>query len=541
MAMTAQQQAEAQARATAEAQARALAAQQAAPQGPTISVGGRQIPVAEYRAMSDAERQGLRDQITETGAPHAGIDSSTLDTFAQGTTFGWGDELRGLTQGAIAAAQGADFGDTYRRTVDESRALVDQERRINPVGAIGTEMAGALVTGAGAGGQLANMGRSLGQRALIGGSVGAAQGAAYGAGAAQEDERLLGAGTGAAVGGAVGTLAPFVGNWLQNRVRAAQQGQVLNQAAANAPAASEMRSAASAMFDQAHGAGIHVQQPAFGRLFTSIQNSVSRFRPNANLDPRSTGALQVIQQVFDDVMAPGSNVAPDLQDLHMLRQAAQRAAVSSEGRDSVIANTIVRQIDDFVNGLTPADIGGGMDPTQAAQALQDGISTWARANKVGLIEEAIYRAQNAASGFENGLRVEFRKILNNRNLRTQFTGPELEAIANVVQGTTGANLAKLIGRFGFGSGQASTGIGGAAGMALGDMAFGPVGMVLGPTIGAAGRSASERMTANAAQRALGAVATPNLVQVPPVNQAIPSMTERLVRIAGAPLSGQVAR
>jgi hypothetical protein len=137
--------------------------------------------------------------------------SSLLDPFVQGVTFGWGDELRGAVQGGIGALQGKDFGDVYARTIDESRNALDHERRVNPIGSLAAEVAGAIPTGMGLGGQIAGRGATLGARALSGAGVGAAQGAAYGAGAAEDDERLPGAALGLVTGGAIGAAAPYVG------------------------------------------------------------------------------------------------------------------------------------------------------------------------------------------------------------------------------------------------------------------------------------------------------------------------------------------
>lgn len=179
----------------------------AASNEPMISVGGRQIPLSEYRMMPDDERQALRDQIGQSGT-HSQTQSSPLDPFVQGTTFGFGDELRGVTQGAIGAMQGADFGDTYRRTVDEARGALDQQRRVDPWGSLGAEVAGAIPTGMMAGGQAAGAGNRLWQRMLTGGLVGAGQGAVYGAGAGDEGERIQGAGMGGALGFGAGLAVP---------------------------------------------------------------------------------------------------------------------------------------------------------------------------------------------------------------------------------------------------------------------------------------------------------------------------------------------
>lgn len=504
--------------------------------GPMISVGGRKIPIADYQAMSNEERQAIRSQIAHAN-PTVQTQSDILDPFVQGITFGWGDEARGLVQGGLAALQGGDFESVRAQTEDEARAALEHERRVNPVGSFTAEVAGGLATGAGAGGQLAGRGATLLQRAALSGLVGAGQGAVYGAGAANGDmgERAAGAGLGAVVGGGAGAALPVIGNRLSQGLNRAAQGRILNQAAQGAPSATEMRTAASAMFDQATGgAPIAITDNAFFRFLGGVQNTANRFRINPNLDQRSVGLSQMMLDIADDLARPGTIV--DLKDLHLLRQAAQRVAQSGEGRDTAFASAVINQLDDFIKTLKPSDIAGGADPSAATNALFSGISTWARANKVGLIEDAVARAKNQASGLENGLRIQFRRILNNPTQRRLFNAAEIQALEDVVQGTPISNIAKILGKFGFGTGNASNMLGGTIGFGAGSMTpLGPLGGLLAAGIGSAARKGSEVLTERAANRAIGAAATPNLRVLPPLVGS--TSLERLFQRAGNPMVG----
>lgn len=169
----------------------------------------------EYAAWAAQQAQAGRGrELPQVSDPsQTETQSSVLDPFVQGVTFGWGDEMRGAVQGGLAAAQGGDFGSTYGQVVDESQNALARERRVNPVGSFAAEMAGAVPTGMLAGGQLAGRGATLGARALSGLMVGGAQGAAYGAGAASGDlqDRAVGGAVGGIVGGAAGGAAPYIG------------------------------------------------------------------------------------------------------------------------------------------------------------------------------------------------------------------------------------------------------------------------------------------------------------------------------------------
>jgi hypothetical protein len=324
-----------------------------------------------------------------------------------------------------------------------------------------------------------------------------------------------------------------IGNAVGQAVQRGQQGAVLNAAAKAAPVASELKSAASQVFEPATGGTpLAISDNAFFRFLGGVKGVADKLRINTNLDQESVGLLEMLMQTADDVSRGGTVV--DMKDLHIIRQAAQKVALSAKGRDSGFANTVIRQFDDFVQTLKPGDILGGTDPSQAANSLMKGISGWSRANKVGMIEEAIRVGQMAASGPEKGVRNALRSLVRNPETWRRFSEAEQQAIMDVVNGTGTSNLLKLIGTFGFGGNTATNGIGGAAGMMLGNTVAPGIGMVAGPILGGLAKAGSERMTGNLAQRALGAVATDGLKIIPKVNPNQAGLLEQVLRRTALP-------
>lgn len=505
--------------------------------GQAVPPDGLKPGTREYADWA-AQRARAGAALPEVGQ-HQTTESSILDPFVQGVTFGWGDELRGVVQGGLAAARGGDFGSTYNQVVDESRNALDRERRVNPLGSFAAEVTGAIPTGMMAGGQLAGRGATLAGRMLSTGLVGGAQGATYGAGASDGgvEDRSRSAAISGLVGGSVGTAIPLAGNAISNLIQKSQQGRVLDAAAKVAPTADDLRSAASNLFEQATGGTpIAISDNSYMRLLGDVQQFGQKLRINPNLDPKSIGLWEMMRSIADDVAHGG--VVIDMKDLHLLRQAAQRVSMSSEGRDAAFANTVINKLDDFIQTLKPADVLGGADPAQSTKALYQGISTWSRANKVGLIEEAIRIGQSQAAGPEKGIRNTLRRMIFNKpDVWRRFNSAEQQAIRDVIDGTPSSNLMKLIGTFGFGGNTATNGIGGAAGMALGQMAGGPIGMVVGPVVGSIGRNASERMTEGLAQRAMGAAATEGLKVLPRINANQATPIEVLLRRSITPNVG----
>lgn len=174
---------------------------------------------AAQRARSQVSA-GERPNLPEVGPRPPEDQSSLLDPLVQGITFGWGDELAGVVQGGIAAAQGGDYGSVYKQVVDEKRNALDRERRLNPIGSFATEIGGAAIPSILAApvaaplAGLGNAGRTLPmwQQMFRGGMLAAPGGAVYGAGAAGDSlqERGVGALFGMGAGAVGGAVAPPV-------------------------------------------------------------------------------------------------------------------------------------------------------------------------------------------------------------------------------------------------------------------------------------------------------------------------------------------
>ena len=439
--------------------------------------------------------------------------------------------------GAGAALTGGDYGET----VDAVRARREQLAQTNSIANAAGNVGGALATFGLAGSTKAGaeaLGASgpLVQRVANSGlsmlGLGTADNLVRGQAPVEAMTNAAGPAAFSAGVPVAGALIKKGAQGIANAATRSAQTALTNKAIVGAPTSSEIKSAASQMFETATGGNpIAVSDNAFFRFLGGVKQVADKFRINADNDKQAVGLLNTMMRIADDT-ANGTVV--DMKDLHLVRQLAGKVAQSAEGRDGEFARLVMRQMDDFIQTLKPADILGGADPSQAANSLMRGISTWSRANKVAAVEEAIRVGQLAASGPEKGVRNALRALMKNADVWRSFNKAEQQAIAEVVEGTAGSNLMKLVGTFGFGNNVATNGIGGAAGIALGGMAGGPVGMVLGPAIGGMARKASEQMTDTLAQRALGAVATPNLPiavqrQVPQaLNQGV-NLAELLAR------------
>jgi len=351
--------------------------------------------------------------------------------------------------------------------------------------------------------------------------------------------------------GAIATAIPAIGagvskgsQSIMDAINAGRQNAVTNAAIAGAPNAQQLKDAASQAFDSATGGNpIAVNAPAYGRFMSSVQSALSKFRPNSANDPQTVGLLQHLSDLAQAASTPGTVV--DLKDLHLARQLAGQVA-QSPGRDGAMGSIVVNKMDDFINGLKPSDILGGADPSQAANSLMQGISGWSRANKVGIIQNAIKNADAYQGGVTSGLKNQFSNLMRSDDFN-RFSPQEQTAIAQVAKGSNVQNAMNMLGKMGFspGGGGSHNIVGGFIGGGLSSAAVAPfVGPVAAPFVGGAasmaasklGRDVAQKMALGSANRAAQIVATPNIpsvapMQLPQLMQGAPQGLEALLRAA----------
>jgi hypothetical protein len=444
----------------------------------------------------------------------------------------------------MAAGEGYDISKAYESQLATTRKAQGLTSELNPIASAAGEVAGAVVNPVSrlAGAPLSKVASPLG-KAAVGAVEGSALGSLYGFGKGETmDERLSGAAMGAATGGVLGGATPVVTGAVGNMLTKGAQKRATSAAIKGAPSAADLKAASSALFQKVDQSGVTIEPTKFGNFVATLVTRAAKDRMNPTLDPKAYAAMQEVALVANEAMKRGGGLT--ISDLHTMRQIAQKAAQSAEGRDAMFANRIVDGLDDFITQpgstiLPPNRLGQG-GANNAPNDLLNAISTWGRARRVGLVEEAIYKAQNQASGFENGLRVQFRGLLQNKKTRSLFTKPELQAIEAVANGTSLSNMTRLLGKFGFGGGSGSNMLGGTIGFGAGSVLGGPLGGVLAAGVGTGARKVSEALAKKGAERAAQVVATPNIptISAGPKQLAAQEVLKRLGLVGSGPLLNQ---
>lgn len=231
--------------------------------------------------------------------------------------------------------------------------------------------------------------------------------------------------------------------------------------------------------------GIRVQP----KVYESFANTLSARLKKEGIDPiLHPKSSAVINRIMDDI---GQSKRPS--ELETLRKIAQGAAASIEKPDARLGTMIINEIDKGLDSLS-SQVGGKF---KEARALSQ------RTFKSQAITDMIENATHTASGMENGLRIEARKILKNKKKSRGFTIDEMDALKQIEEGTTAANAAKFLGKFGISEGQATSMLGASIGIggggALGAV-FGPIGAASGaltvPAVGQLAKKTAQRITLN---------------------------------------------
>jgi len=257
------------------------------------------------------------------------------------------------------------------------------------------------------------------------------------------------------------------------------------------PTIDQLKDSSRQVFKEISDLGITVQPKALEELTINIERAAR----NAGARPRTTPqAFGVIDEFKDTV---GRTI--DLDELDELRTVAQNAANTIDPSQKAPAIAIIDEIDDFLDTSGTGVLNIPKDAPNIGQEYRAARRLWGRARKAEALQLAITNARDTASGFENGLRIEFRKLLKNKRQNKFFNADEKAAMRQVSEGTKASNLAKLLGRLGISEGQAINIINPAIGAGLAAAAFGTPAGIAVPIIGQVSKQLAQRLTRNNAR------------------------------------------
>jgi len=259
----------------------------------------------------------------------------------------------------------------------------------------------------------------------------------------------------------------------------------------SAPTIEQLQARSRGIYKEVDDSGVTVKPEKFLDLAIKVEDTAKKM----GYDPDVTPAVKGVLRRFEEEVGNAHTIS----DIDTLRKVAQNSAKSINPAEAAIGSALIGKVDEFFENLSPKDMEGTITGSGAGRQLAKARDLWGRGRRSEMMEEAFRSAENQASGFENGLRIKLNSILNSPKKRKGFSKEELGLMKKVVQGTTAANIAKLVGKFGMSEGRVQNlllpGMGVGAGGALG----GGVGAIAVPAIGQVSKVLAQRLTSKNAR------------------------------------------
>lgn len=208
------------------------------------------------------------------------------------------------------------------------------------------------------------------------------------------------------------------------------------------PSAAEIKGQTDALYSSLRSAGVAYDNNAYAQFIRDLQKEMRNrgYRPRKNAPSPITSDLEEL--------ADAANKPLDFAELESLRRTIGKTLPANASKDDIAAAAFVREkFDDFLESA-PLITGGNIPADQVNALTRQARELASRNIKNRTIEEAIELARDAPSGFENGLRIELRKIKRNPKKFNYFSKAEKEAIINLVRPGTTQNLLAQLGRLG---------------------------------------------------------------------------------------------
>jgi len=319
------------------------------------------------------------------------------------------------------------------------------------------------------------------------------------------------------------SLTGVIGKAPEIAVNTGNTAQLMDDAA---PSIAQLKSRASSLYDKVDEMDAAIPQEYLDdfvkTLTKTLDDSGLRTDSKASRDitPKAYGAYRTIR---GDI--PGPEAADDMipewllpyvekttqrkmtvRDIENFRKTAAAAVTDPNPAEARFGGIIQSTIDDFLENLPEEAIGA-----KASETLKQARLLTQQRKKAETIEKAMELAKTYASGYENGLKLQFQG-LHRQIIRGQLKGfnkDEIDAIKKVADGGPIENLARAVGKLGVSEGSALRtlvpGLGASAGFYLGNMVAGPLGGAAGATgtlaVGQGFRNLASKLTQQNAQLA----------------------------------------
>jgi hypothetical protein len=193
-------------------------------------------------------------------------------------------------------------------------------------------------------------------------------------------------------------------------------------------------------------------------------------------------------------------------------------------KSAMLSGLAVKEIDEFVDGLSSADVPIG-DSATAKAALKKARAAWKKSIKLQKVENAVEAAGEYLSGPQSGLRFQIKKLLRENRKTKMFSQKEEEALRKIIGNSVASRQLRLLG----------DGLGRKMAAVTGGVTGGPVGAAMGATIAEAATQVGDTAAMRKAQVAKELISSDALNNLPQMSDANRNLTETLARRIGVAL------
>lgn len=369
------------------------------PQAPAADQQRMEQLASAYRRAP--EGQGM--QVDSRAQELAKTNNPYVQATMQGLTFGLADELGAGIQ--TLTGQGA-----YGTNLAALREFEDRAKAANPVGMMGAELTGALVTAPFAPAVRVAQGAGLLPRVANSAATGAAYGGAYGFGAGEGMEgRATGAMTGAAIGGAIG--GPL--------------GAITPAARVATPSAGEQAALA--------GERIGVQLPRVAASDSPTVQRVGQAVSNVPWAGRPVGDAS--RRAIEQTGQAAERVAGDLSGSGAAATAQSAGATAKAGLERYVTETtkgrvekLYDAVDNLVNPNVTAPLKSTAQTVQAIAGRRQAAGLRGDGSAIDTVIDAVARPQGLTYEGVKTLRTRVGEMLKNGLLPADISQAELKQI-----------------------------------------------------------------------------------------------------------------
>jgi hypothetical protein len=193
-------------------------------------------------------------------------------------------------------------------------------------------------------------------------------------------------------------------------------------------------------------------------------------------------------------------------------------------KSAMLSGLAVKEIDEFVDGLSSADVPIG-DSATAKSALKKARAAWKKSIKLQKVENAVEAAGEYLSGPQSGLRFQIKKLLRENRKTKMFSEKEEEALRKIIGNSVASRQLRLLG----------DGLGRKMAAMSGGLAGGPVGAAVGAGVAEAATQVGDTAAMRKAQVAKELISSGALNNLPQMSDANRNLTETLARRIGVAL------